>query len=120
MIQDASDALTTVCARHGVVITNFHLAWRSVATAAGVERGRHEWWVELKSPGAALLDAGKAAVALDRELQRLSDDYGAKRKDGRLDPPVVRMVPGGTFERWLGNARGVGAQNSCPGAGATA
>lgn len=111
MTQDATDALAAVCARYGVVITNFEVTRRSIEGVEGVERGCHEWRVELKSPGAARLDAAIAAVALDRELQRLNDDYEAERKGGGLDLPVVRMLPEGTFERGRDKAREVGARN---------
>jgi hypothetical protein len=112
--KEVTDALTTVCARHGVVIGNFHVAPKFVAAEAGVRRGRHEWWIELRSPGAAALRPEVASLALDVELQRLNDDYEAKRKGGGLDAPLVRLVPEGTFERWL-RARGKwGGQNKMP------
>lgn len=112
--KEATDALTTVCARRGVVIANFHVAPRFADSAAGGVRGRHEWWVELKSPGAARLDAVEAAVGIDRELQRLNDDYEAKRKGGGLELPLVRIVPEGTFERWLKRRGQWGGQHKMP------
>lgn len=112
--KEATDALTTVCARRGAIIANFHVAPRFANEAAGQRRGRHEWWIELRSPGAARLDAAEAAVAIDRELQQLNEDYEAKRQGGGLDLPLVRIVPEGTFERWLKRHGQWGGQHKMP------
>lgn len=112
--KEVTDALATVCARRGLAIVNFHVAPRFVNGTAGVPRGAHEWWIELKSPGAAQLEARVAATELDRELQRLNDDYEAKRQGGGLALPEVRLVPEGTFERWLRRRGKWGGQNKMP------
>lgn len=112
--KEVTDALTTVCARHGLVIGNFHAAPRFVNAPVGALRGRHEWWIELKTPGAARVDPLLTAAEIDLELQRLNDDYEAKRKGGGLDLPVVRLVPEGTFERWLRRRGKWGGQNKMP------
>lgn len=112
--KEVTDALTTVCARHGLVIGNFHVAPRFVNAATGALRGRHEWWIELKTPGAACVDPQLTAAELDLELQRLNDDYEAKRQGGGLDLPLVRLVPEGTFERWLRRRGKWGGQNKTP------
>jgi hypothetical protein len=97
-----------------MVISDFHVAPLFADAAAGRLRGRHEWWVELRSPGAAFLESSAAATEIDRELQRLNDDYEAKRAGGGLDAPVVRFVPEGTFERWLRCRGKWGGQNKTP------
>lgn len=112
--KELTDALTSVCARHDLRIGNFHVAPRFVNAHAGVIRGRHEWWIELKSPGAASIDPLVAAAKLDAELQRLNDDYEAKRIGGGLDLPIVRLVPEGTFERWQRRRGKWGGQNKMP------
>ena len=112
--KELTDALATVCARRGLVIGNFHVAPLFVDQRAGRTRGRHEWWIELRSPGAAAVDSSSAAVEIDRELQRSNDDYEAKRKGGGLDLPVVRLVPEGTFEAWLRRRGKWGGQNKMP------
>lgn len=40
------------------------------------------------------------AGALDRELMRLNSDYEAKRRS-TMAPPVLHVVPAGTFDRWM-------------------
>lgn len=112
--KEVTDALQAVCARRDVVIGNFHVAPLFVDAARGRNRGCHEWWIELRSPGAAVLPAAMAAVELDRELQRLNDDYEAKRKGGGLDAPTVRMVPEGTFETWMRQSGRWGGQGKMP------
>lgn len=111
--KELTDALAAVAARHGCTIANFHVAPRFVDAQSGVARGFHEWWIELK-PSPIAPDADVLADELDREVQRLNDDYEAKRKGGGLDRPSVRLVPAGTFDAWM-RARGKwGGQNKMP------
>jgi hypothetical protein len=112
--KELTDAITAVGAQHGLAIANFHVAPRFVDTEAGMNRGGHEWWIELKGGAAPRLDAATAAAALDTQLQRLNDDYEAKRKGGGLDAPLVRIVPEGTFEQWLRSRGKWGGQNKMP------
>jgi hypothetical protein len=112
--KEVTDTITTVCARHSLVIGNFHVAPVFVNADRGVTRGRHEWWLELRSPGAAVLDASAMAAEIDRELRRLNDDYDAKRQGDGLDSPLVRLVPEGTFEDWLRHRGKWGGQNKMP------
>lgn len=109
--KEVTDAVTAVAGRHGAAVVNFHVAPRFVDAQAGERRGRHEWWIEWKG---AAPPAAAVAAELDRELQRLNDDYEAKRKGGGLGLPLVHLVAAGTFERWL-RARGKwGGQNKMP------
>jgi hypothetical protein len=99
--KELTDALLAVCQRHGWSIANFHVAPMFVNSLTGQNRGRHEWWIELK-PGTVSTPIGpQMAAELDIELQRLNDDYAAKRKSGGLEPPFVRLVMPGVFKHWL-------------------
>ena len=112
--KELTDALIAVCRRHGWTIVNFHVAPLFASTNTGLSRGRHEWWIELK-PGTVTTPTGKhMAAELDTELQRLNDDYGAKRKGGGLDPPFVRLVMPGVFEHWLRYQNKWGGQHKMP------
>ena len=62
--------------------------------ATGQERGQHEWLIELRSGVTANVTPAGLASDLDVELQRLNDDYEAKRLGGGLAPPSVRRVSG--------------------------
>jgi len=112
--KELTDSLLAVCKRHGWTIINFHVAPLFVNAAAGRKRGQHEWWVELKVPTIETPTGPVMAPELDAELQRLNDDYEAKRKGGGLEPPVVRLVMPGVFEQWLRSAGKWGGQNKMP------
>ena len=112
--KELTDALTTVCRRHQWNIVNFHVAPLFVNSTTGQTRGRHEWWIELK-PGTTFTPAGpQLAAELDVELQRLNDDYEAKRLGGGLEAPFVRLVMPGVFEHWLRHQGKWGGQNKTP------
>ncbi len=112
--KELTDALTAVCRRHQWNIVNFHVAPLFVNSTTGQTRGRHEWWIELK-PGTTATPAGpQLSAELDVELQRLNDDYEAKRLGGGLDAPFVRLVMPGVFEHWLRYRGKWGGQNKTP------
>lgn len=95
-----TDTLVAVCQRHGWTITNFHVAPLFNNSLTGQQRGRHEWWVELR-PGTAETPTGPIlAPQLDAELQMRSAGYAAKRKT-ILEAPVVRLVMPGFFSHWM-------------------
>lgn len=111
--RELTEALAHVCRHHDLAVANFHVAPLFVSSSAGVRRGRHEWWLELKVGHAPRVPA-TLADELDRELQRQNDDYEAKRKGGGLEAPIVRIVRDGTFERWLRDRGKWGGQNKMP------
>jgi hypothetical protein len=112
--KEITDALISVCLRHGWTIVNFHVAPLFVNTNTGQLRGRHEWWIELK-PGTVTTPIGpQMAGALDTELRRLNPDYDAKRKTGGMDAPFVRLVMPGMFEHWLRYQDKWGGQHKMP------
>jgi len=112
--KEVTDALLAVTKRNGWTIVNFHVAPVFVNTLTGQSRGRHEWWVELR-PGTVTTPTGpQMAAALDLELQKMNDDYEAKRKGGGLDAPVVRLVMPGVFEHWMKFQGKWGGQHKMP------
>ncbi len=112
--KELTDALTAVCRRHHWSIVNFHVAPLFVNSSTGQNRGRHEWWIELK-PGTTSTPIGpQLSAELDVELQRLNDDYEAKRLGGGLDAPFVRLVMPGVFEHWLRFKGHWGGQHKMP------
>jgi len=112
--KELTDALTTVCRRNGWQVVNFHVAPIFVSSMIGQKRGSHEWWLELH-PGSEATPTGPVlAHELDVELQRLNDDYEAKRKGGGLQIPVVRLVMPGVFEYWQRSVGRWGGQSKMP------
>jgi hypothetical protein len=111
--KELTDALLTVCQRHGWTIANFHVApWFS--EAGPEERGRHEWWIELRTPTKTTPTGPIIATELDGELQRLNADYAGKRQGDALDQPIVRLVMPGLFEQWMKAAGKWGGQGKMP------
>lgn len=112
--KELTDALMAVSQRHGWTIANFHVAPLFANTLQGTTRGRHEWWVELRPRSVETPTGPVLAAELDRELQRMNEDYEAKRTGGGLDPPVVRLVMPGVFERWMRATGKWGGQSKMP------
>jgi hypothetical protein len=55
------------------------------------------------------------AKQLDFELKQLNSDYEAKRKgDIALLLPVLRVLPSGSFEKWLNSKGKLGGQHKVP------
>lgn len=98
--KDLTDALSAMCARHQWRVVNFHVAPLPASSLTGSARGRHEWWIELKSGTLATPTGPVMAAELDLELQVRNPAYAARRRD-RLAPPVVRLLMPGAFENWL-------------------
>ena len=112
--KELTDALTAVTTRHQWQVVNFHVAPIFIDSLIGQKRGSHEWWLELR-PGTEKTPTGPLlAELLDAELQRLNDDYEAKRKGGGLLSPTVRLVMPGVFEQWQRSAGRWGGQNKMP------
>lgn len=100
--RDVTEILATLCQRNAWSLAQFHVAPRFASgEMTGQQRGRHEWWVELK-PGTVATPTGpQIAAELDPALQRSNNTYADRRRAGILDTPVVRLVMPGVFEHWL-------------------
>ena len=97
---DLTDALVSVCSRNKWTLVNFHVAPILPNTLTG-QRGRHEWWIELKAGTVATPTGPQIASAVETELLRVNADYATRRKSAALEAPVVRLVMPGVFEHWL-------------------
>jgi len=113
--KELTDALLAVCQRHAWTIANFHVAPQFTQSAVlGQKRGRHEWWVELKPVTVKNPTGPVLAAELDVELQRLSDDYASRRRNGSIEEPNVRLVMPGVFEHWMREKGRWGGRNRMP------
>lgn len=95
---DLQSSLLQCCNAHGWAIVHMH-------AAPCVERPNEapnlEWWVELK-PGSRQTPTGPLLTQkLDEMLARRRSAYREAREQGRLGPPVVRLVIPGIFREWL-------------------
>src|SRR5262249_28759347 len=106
-----TDSLVTVCQRNNWRVVNFHVAPLFSNNLTGQLRGRHEWWLELRS-GTVITPTGpQIAIAIDAELQNLNLEYLAKRKASIIEPPIVRLVMPGVFDHWLNYQKKWGGQS---------
>jgi hypothetical protein len=109
IVDNADKALETACKITGAEISEY--------TAGPVfmdatSRGTHEWIVEFEKEPPDII---QFTVVLDETLQSVNSDYEAKRfKDINLVRPIVRSVPGGTFNKWLKAKNKLGGQNKVP------
>jgi len=110
MVGDTDKALAEACRQMDAVVSEYTAA--PVYFGGGKSKGGHEWIVEFdKAPS----DMERFNQVLDETLQRINSDYEAKRFKGlALQRLLLRVVPKGTFHRWM-RARGkFGNQNKVP------
>jgi len=113
--KELTDALAAAASTHAFSVAEFHVAPLFPDPAAGRQRARHEWLIELRAASAPpRCDAGTLARDLDAELSARNDDYAAKRQGNGLDLPAVRLLPAGSFERWLRSNGKWGGQSKTP------
>jgi len=112
--KELTDALLAVCSGHGWIITNFHVAPMFIDSLTGNNRGRHEWWIELR-PGSDDNPTGPTlALQLDAELKVRNADYELKRRSNHIEPPIARLVMPGVFEHWMRHHGKWGGQSKLP------
>lgn len=76
------------------------------------QKGGHEWFIEFTNEPE---NTHEFAVFLDEKLSEINSDYAAKRaSDLVLQKPVVRILPEGTFNKWLKSIEKLGGQNKVP------
>lgn len=109
IVDNAEKALQAACNETGAAISEY--------TAGPVfmdatSKGSHEWIIEFaKDPS----EIEKFTLVLDTTLKSINSDYEAKRyKDLNLEMPVIRVVPAGTFNKWLKTKNKFGGQNKVP------
>lgn len=109
IIDNAERALSAACSGTGAIISEY--------TAAPVflednNSASHEYLIEFEVEPDSL---DNFVSTLDKELQQLNSDYEAKRSaDIMLKKPKVKMLPRGTFYKWLKSKNRVGGQNKVP------
>ncbi len=109
IVDNAEKALDTACKKTGALIRDYTAGPVFMSTT---EKGSHEWLIEFdKEPSDMNLFTG----ALDEALKSVNSDYEAKRhKDLNLVRPVVRSLPGESFNKWLISKNKFGGQNKVP------
>jgi hypothetical protein len=109
IIDNAEKALETACQRTNSVISDYTAA---PVFMADDKKGCHEWLIEFSKEPAS---SDEFMYYLDIALQNANSDYEAKRyKNITLDQPLVRVLPKGTFYKWLEYKGKLGGQNKVP------
>jgi GH3 auxin-responsive promoter len=112
--RDITEAFSSVCRRNGWTIVNFHVAPLRAEPLARSRKGRHEWWVELQA-GTQLTPTGPViAPEVDAALIKSCPTYAARRSDGTMEAPYVRLVMPGVFEQWMRYHGKWGGNNKMP------
>ncbi len=108
MVSDTDLALSRTCEQLGAEIKDYTVA----PTFSGAGVGAHDWMIEFVNEPPCLHEFSKK---LDLELQQINSDYAAKRLgDLALQPLQMKIVPEGTFQRWLKSKGKQGAQVKVP------
>ena len=112
MIENAEEAIRIACEETQTSIDEFTAA----PTYLNQNRkGYHEWLIEFSKSPESPDHLEHFTFILDKELKKLNSDYEAKRqKNLALLAPVVRIVPKGTFYRWLKKQKKLGGQHKVP------
>jgi hypothetical protein len=109
IVDNADKAIDLACKITGSLIAEYTAGPVFMNSSS---KGSHEWIIEFEKEPA---DLNLFTEALDKSLQSLNSDYEAKRyKDLNLVIPIVKKVPGGTFNKWLKAKNKLGGQNKVP------
>jgi len=108
IVENAEKALSVACGRCNALLGEF----TGAPVYYGEQKGAHEWLIEFEKEPA---DLGFFTEIFDNALKSLNSDYEAKRyHDLLLGQPLIRVMPRGTFYRWLKVKGKLGGQNKVP------
>ena len=109
IVENAEKAIAEACAKTNAQIRDF--------TASPIymeekDTGGHEWCIEfVRHPD----EMERFSIILDETLRAINSDYDAKRYHNMiLQEPVIRVLPKGTFDKWLQSNGKLGGQNKIP------
>lgn len=113
MVENADRAIAAACVATHAQVQNYTAAPVYFDLAeGGLRSGAHEWLIEFDTPPQ---DFSRFCEVLDSTLKSLNSDYEAKRhKDMALRPPMVRVMPQGTFYEWMRRRNKLGGQHKVP------
>lgn len=109
MVANTDKAIALTCTQLGAQVKDYTVA---PIYFSGADRGGHEWLIDF-----AVLppDLDAFRDLLDQQLQEINSDYEAKRyKDIALKKLEIRLLPAGTFDKWLRSKGKYGGQHKVP------
>lgn len=106
IVANAERAISEACRITGAKVNEYTAGPVYFSNQA---KAAHEWLIEFeKMPH----DFDIFVEMLDNTLKSINSDYEAKRyKDLLLQKPIVKILPEGTFFKWLKNKNKLGGQN---------
>ena len=109
VVENAEAALAEACEKTGAIVRDFTVA--PIYMGSG-RNASHEWVIEFEREPE---NHPHFAYLLDEKLREVNSDYDAKRyRDMALHMPLVKVVPKGTFYRWLQSKGKLGGQHKVP------
>ncbi len=110
IVGNADAALSIACAKTGAVLSEYTAA--PVFLQSKEKKGAHQWVLEFrKEPENIEIFTQE----LDNALKSVNSDYEAKRTGNiMLSPPIITIVPKGTFLQWLASKKKLGGQHKIP------
>ncbi len=110
IMDNAERALTIACEKCNAILSEYTAA--PVYFSDEKSKAAHEWVIEFETPPKNI---DFFTETLDTALKSLNSDYEAKRyKSLLLELPVIKVVPQGTFYKWLKKRDKLGGQNKVP------
>lgn len=109
IVDNTDKALTQTCVQTGAKVAEYTVGpiYFNASGKAG-----HEWYIEFDQEPTNLETFNEL---LDKNLQKINSDYEAKRyKNMALECLKMRVLPKGTFYKWLRNKGKFGGQNKVP------
>lgn len=107
IIDNAEKALIIACSKTGALVSEY--------TASPIFRDNdmtHEWLIEFERVPD---DLEFFRETFDNALKSLNSDYEAKRYQNLiLKSPIIRILPRGTFYKWMKKRDKLGGQNKVP------
>lgn len=109
IVDNANKALDEACKITDSIVAEY--------TAAPIyfgdnSAGAHEWLIEFEKPPH---DLNLFIEKLDESLKKVNSDYEAKRSYNlSLQTPIVKILPKGSFMKWLESKNKTGGQNKVP------
>jgi hypothetical protein len=109
IVDNADKALAIACEKTGARIAEYTAA---PVYMNGNENGAHEWLIEFDTLPSNI---AYFTEVLDNALKSINSDYEAKRYQNlALKQPIVKVLPAGTFYRWLESKNKLGGQHKVP------
>jgi hypothetical protein len=110
--EEIESAVAGAAEKLGVHVSDYSVGALYPATSG--DKGRHLYLIELSEP--ANRDVGeRLAGEIDHALAEANLDYREHRAgDLQMLSPLVKLVPAGTFARWMQSRGKLGAQNKVP------